>query len=201
MTEVNKDWHVSYDNKRFGPLSLEEVKQHLTASPVGMSTLVWKQGSSEWHKAMEIPELRTNGSTPPPPPATFLLKGGEKIYAISIMLLPLIGAIIEVGFAISVAKNEFQALAIIENRSWTLLWLLLYGFLAYRDAKFLETFGVRVGRQYLFALLLPFIYLILRAREINRLYGLPFLKLHWVTIGWLVCSIVSASAVFGITKD
>lgn len=61
-------YFISVDGSRKeGPLSLEAIKLKLLNNEVDESTLLWKQGMSEWRLAGEVAEFKELLNTMPPP--------------------------------------------------------------------------------------------------------------------------------------
>lgn len=59
---------ISVDGRcKEGPLSLEAIKLKLLNNEVDESTLLWKQGMSEWRPAGEVAEFKELVNTLPPP--------------------------------------------------------------------------------------------------------------------------------------
>ncbi len=57
------NFYTSDGSTKKGPFSLEEIKNN----SISKSTLVWKQGSSDWIEAQNIPELKMLFLDVPPP--------------------------------------------------------------------------------------------------------------------------------------
>lgn len=74
-------WYVLVNDSQIGPLNFEEVRDlHITPS-----TMVWREGMSQWLPAMQVPELSslfTGGfnTTPPPPPGSNDNSCGQQQY-------------------------------------------------------------------------------------------------------------------------
>ena len=62
-------WFYVQDEKRMGPVDMEQIVRLVQTAALPPSTLVWHQGLSEWTEAERIPEI---GSLLPPP-----LPGGK----------------------------------------------------------------------------------------------------------------------------
>ena len=61
--------HVSHDGKRFGPLSLEEVKGRLLSGEFTPSDLAWSEGGKvDWKPLSSFPEISEPGSPAVAPP-------------------------------------------------------------------------------------------------------------------------------------
>ncbi len=61
-------WFLSYDGKQFGPMDIEQARQHARANPNG---LAWREGFAEWVpicKLVELTAMAPAMPTPPPPP-------------------------------------------------------------------------------------------------------------------------------------
>lgn len=60
-------YYLDDNNEQNGPMSVESLANVITGS-----TLVWKEGMSEWKKACDVADLRTiiKSTTPPPIPNT-----------------------------------------------------------------------------------------------------------------------------------
>jgi len=65
-------WYVAIGSKAVGPMSKEDVLMSLRSGEYNASTLVYKQGMSDWTRAGQVPELNESSShsrpLPPPPP-------------------------------------------------------------------------------------------------------------------------------------
>lgn len=63
-------YHVLVNNKQEGPFNIEQLKSFIQNGQILEDTLMWKQGMTEWDKAMNINDIKVlfNISTPPPPP-------------------------------------------------------------------------------------------------------------------------------------
>ncbi len=65
-------WYYSQNNQQLGPVSEDQVKSMLRAASLSSSSLVWKEGMTDWKPVTEIPELAiainvsaTSAYTPP----------------------------------------------------------------------------------------------------------------------------------------
>jgi GYF domain 2/Interferon-induced transmembrane protein len=50
-------WYYSQNNQQLGPIAEEQLKSMLRGSSLTGSTLVWKEGMSDWKPVTEVPEL------------------------------------------------------------------------------------------------------------------------------------------------
>ncbi len=59
-------WYYSQNNQQLGPVPEEQIKSMLRAASLSSSSLVWKEGMTDWKPVTEIPELAIaiNASTP-----------------------------------------------------------------------------------------------------------------------------------------
>jgi len=63
-------WYVAVDGKSIGPLSTSQLAAALASGQYAGSSLVWRDGFSDWQPASEIAELSNPAATAPPPPAS-----------------------------------------------------------------------------------------------------------------------------------
>ena len=61
-------YYVAADGKSTGPFDIPTLKNMALSGQFSASSLVWKQGMSEWLKAENIEELKNMFSTIPPVP-------------------------------------------------------------------------------------------------------------------------------------
>lgn len=54
---ADTEWFVGHDGDRFGPLTVEQIRQLRAESRLDDSTLVWRQGMAEWVPITDLPEL------------------------------------------------------------------------------------------------------------------------------------------------
>ena len=59
-------WYYSQNNQQLGPVPEEQIKSMLRAASLSSSSLVWKEGMTDWKPVTEIPELAIaiNASAP-----------------------------------------------------------------------------------------------------------------------------------------
>ena len=50
-------WYYSQNNQQLGPVSEEQLKSLLSSASLPGSSLVWKEGMTDWKPVTEIPEL------------------------------------------------------------------------------------------------------------------------------------------------
>ena len=50
-------WYYSQNNQQLGPIAEDQLKSMLRGSSLTGSTLVWKEGMSDWKPVTEVPEL------------------------------------------------------------------------------------------------------------------------------------------------
>jgi len=64
-------WYVAVDGKSIGPLSTSQLAAALASGQYSGSTLVWRDGFSDWKPAAEVAELNNPAAAAaaPPPPA------------------------------------------------------------------------------------------------------------------------------------
>ena len=60
--------YVGKEGQRFGPYSLEELKEHLQAGRFAMGDLGWYEGAPGWIPLDQIPGVAP-GTQPPPLPS------------------------------------------------------------------------------------------------------------------------------------
>ncbi|HEX8522124.1 MAG TPA: SPFH domain-containing protein [Tepidisphaeraceae bacterium] len=62
-------WFVAIDGQQKGPMSVEQLREEMTAGRVGRQTLVWKNGMVNWAAVEHVAELSGMvGNVPPPLP-------------------------------------------------------------------------------------------------------------------------------------
>lgn len=60
------EWYWTEQDKRNGPCSARELKDHVASGRVQPSTLVWKKGLAEWVPASTVRSLFNDNAGPPP---------------------------------------------------------------------------------------------------------------------------------------
>ncbi|MGR0481966.1 MAG: TIGR00266 family protein [Candidatus Electronema sp. V4] len=65
-------WHVAVNGQTTGPFSHQQLLAGLRSGQFSRSTLVWREGFSDWQAIEQVPELANPGSaaTQAPPPVT-----------------------------------------------------------------------------------------------------------------------------------
>ena len=61
------DWHCTVSGTKYGPVSLEQLRQWIAEGRVTAADLVWTEGMASWQPAAGVPEL---GGVGPAPTAT-----------------------------------------------------------------------------------------------------------------------------------
>lgn len=73
MSSESPLWYYAQKQKRFGPLSLDDLTELISAHRLKPDDLVWRSGMSEWTAARTVPELAAagaaSGAVPPPLPS------------------------------------------------------------------------------------------------------------------------------------
>lgn len=69
---IQAQYFVLINNQQTGPITIEQIQSLINQGQILRSTLVWKQGMSNWAGLENVPELITlfNNVPPPPPPIT-----------------------------------------------------------------------------------------------------------------------------------
>lgn len=67
---MSDTWYYAIGKDRFGPLTLEEIKDMLPTLRNPQDVLVWRDGFSAWTRASDVPGLRAKTIIPPPLPST-----------------------------------------------------------------------------------------------------------------------------------
>jgi hypothetical protein len=62
------EWHLELDDVEVGPLSLAEVGRLVEQGRVDPSTMVWREGQSDWLRAGDVAEIDALFVAPPIPP-------------------------------------------------------------------------------------------------------------------------------------
>lgn len=69
---LKEQWHAAIDNKPTGPMSIQELKEHLDQGSVTSTSLVWRDGFADWMELKAVKELssllKPAGLKPPPKP-------------------------------------------------------------------------------------------------------------------------------------
>ena len=60
-------FHVAVGQNQTGPFDLSALTQQAASGQLTRSSLVWKNGMSQWAKAGEVPELASIFANSPPP--------------------------------------------------------------------------------------------------------------------------------------
>ncbi|MBN2694805.1 zinc-ribbon domain-containing protein [bacterium] len=55
---IKKEWYIYLKNEQSGPHSFEEIRKFSETGELNFSTLVWRNGMSDWMQAQFIPELK-----------------------------------------------------------------------------------------------------------------------------------------------
>lgn len=63
-------WYVTVDGKSLGPFSSEQVISSLASGQYNESTIVWRDGFSDWMPLGQVPELGKRSAAPIPPPVS-----------------------------------------------------------------------------------------------------------------------------------
>ena len=63
-------WYVTVDGKSLGPFSSEQVISSLASGQYNESTMVWRDGFSDWMPMGQVPELGKQSVAPVPPPVS-----------------------------------------------------------------------------------------------------------------------------------
>ena len=63
----NQIWYYGKDERRCGPVSVEELTELAVQQIVGPETLVWTRGMADWKQASELDELEDLFEDGPPP--------------------------------------------------------------------------------------------------------------------------------------
>jgi GYF domain 2 len=68
---VSQIWYYAdpKTNAQRGPLELQELKDVLAKIPNARDALVWREDFSEWKKAGDVPDSRSQTISPPPLPS------------------------------------------------------------------------------------------------------------------------------------
>lgn len=54
---LREQWHAAIDNKPAGPMSVQELKEHLDQGTVTPTSLVWRDGFTDWMELRAVKEL------------------------------------------------------------------------------------------------------------------------------------------------
>lgn len=54
---LQEQWHAAIDNKPTGPMSIRELKEHMSRGAVTPASLVWRDGFANWTKLEMVKEL------------------------------------------------------------------------------------------------------------------------------------------------
>ena len=88
---MEEQWYYAEDCRKYGPISVEELKGLLCSGKLPPTTLVRREDMQEWTKAWSVSELLQNQNTTetssaPAPPADFFiaqrLPTGEHVAAV-----------------------------------------------------------------------------------------------------------------------
>ena len=63
-------WYVAVNGESIGPLSTSQLTSSLTSGQYSGSTMVWRDGFSDWLPAADVAELNTPATTAGPPPVS-----------------------------------------------------------------------------------------------------------------------------------
>jgi len=66
VSSSEKAWHLHIGGKDVGPLSAEEVVEHIRSGRAKSQTLAWRQGMADWQDLGAIAEFRSAFDLPPP---------------------------------------------------------------------------------------------------------------------------------------
>jgi len=66
VREPEKVWHLHIGGEDVGPLSAEEVAEHIRSGKATSRTLAWRQGMADWQDLGAIDEFRPAFDAPPP---------------------------------------------------------------------------------------------------------------------------------------
>ncbi len=54
----SKEWYLFLNNEQIGPISVDEIKGYIDSGELLFSTLVWKNGMTDWQQAQSVSELK-----------------------------------------------------------------------------------------------------------------------------------------------
>jgi len=66
--QPEKVWHLHTGSEDVGPLSPEEVVEHIRSGKATSRTLVWRQGMADWQSLGAVADFRSAFDAPPPVP-------------------------------------------------------------------------------------------------------------------------------------
>ena len=146
-------WHYEANGKSVGPVSINEIEGLIGSGAVDRDTLVWKQGQSDWKRAIET-ELEHHFMTPPP----VLAEKVNNTYVWVLAFAPAIGAFLE-GFISGAAGVSMDSL-------WWVT-LVLNIILCAVDNKVLGNAGYDTSKFKGWLWLVP-VYMFQRAKALNQ---------------------------------
>ena len=91
---------IGADNKEYGPITLEQMRQWLAEGRVNTQTLVWSETSNNWKPLAAYPELAPAGAIPGAPPAFAGMPTSDRSAALSKVSGPAIGLMIAGGLGV-----------------------------------------------------------------------------------------------------
>ncbi len=63
-------WHISEGSEKLGPLTEEQVENHIRNGKLSTNALVWRSGMTQWSPASSVPEIYRLFQKHTPPPIT-----------------------------------------------------------------------------------------------------------------------------------
>jgi hypothetical protein len=64
---VTEEWFFAKDDEKFGPVSLERIRELAEEGTLQSSDLVWKEGMADWIPSSSVVELEPEPKPDPPP--------------------------------------------------------------------------------------------------------------------------------------
>lgn len=57
MFQIVRMWYYSENNQQMGPVGEEELKSKARSGQLARTTLIWKEGMSDWKPLVDVPEI------------------------------------------------------------------------------------------------------------------------------------------------
>ena len=67
-TPIFMQIHITREDTKFGPYTLEEANHYLDVGHLLPSDLAWHEGSPSWVPLLSVPGIKPRATPPPPPP-------------------------------------------------------------------------------------------------------------------------------------
>lgn len=167
-SETAASWYYNIKGKRVGPVTQDEIAELASAGTIDNSTLLWREGFSEWIP-MGQSALKIESSEPPPLMGAAVNNG----LVWTVAFVPILGTLLQYFFAGMFESNPADL--------WFITLALNIGFCA-ADDKILKNAGHDTKKFGGWVWLVP-VYLFKRAQALNQGQG--------YFIAWMSCFVIS----------